>query len=248
MANGQTNTANVTCQFLKNDGSFCKRSVAQSEAKCWQHARTWKRRWGSLTKNQTLGFVLTLLALIIGVPSLWFAYDSWRSTHPGHVANIDHVELTPTEQKDLTIHRQTFKVPKEGWMPSWGGTAPNLVWGVANGIDLGAAKKKFVFVLACRVDDSTVDEPHDTTVEHSVAFDIEPGATQIAIPVSQAFIARVNPPKLIWVYLLMMPSHAPPGEIRSLSDVDKLGGVILARSGFQSVRVARPPATITSTP
>jgi hypothetical protein len=76
-----------TCQVQKDNGEWCKRAVAPGEAKCWQHARSWKHRWKSLTRNQTILFVFTTLALVIAlvalvieVPNAWFTYDSWRIT------------------------------------------------------------------------------------------------------------------------------------------------------------------------
>src|SRR5271154_1478860 len=67
-----------TCQFQKHNGQSCKRAVAPGEANCWQHTHSWKHKLKSLTRNQTVVFVLTALAFFIGIPAAWFTYDSWR--------------------------------------------------------------------------------------------------------------------------------------------------------------------------
>ena len=62
-----------TCKFLKTNGAYCKRPTAHGEITCWQHARGLRRKWKSLTKNQTILFLLALL----GLPGVWIAFDSW---------------------------------------------------------------------------------------------------------------------------------------------------------------------------
>jgi hypothetical protein len=73
----------ITCQFIKDHGELCKRKIAPGESKCWQHARSWRRKWKSLTGSQTIAFLGLLAGLfIIGGPSLYFSYASWRDKTP----------------------------------------------------------------------------------------------------------------------------------------------------------------------
>jgi len=62
-------TPDFTCGFKKGDGSACKIRVGKGERYCWYHSRGLRRRWRSLTRNQTVIFLITLLSLIIGIPS-----------------------------------------------------------------------------------------------------------------------------------------------------------------------------------
>ena len=62
-----------TCRFVKANGELCKRPTAYGEITCWQHAHGLTRKWKSLTKNQTILFLLALL----GIPGAWIAFDSW---------------------------------------------------------------------------------------------------------------------------------------------------------------------------
>ena len=78
MASQPATPTKATCQFQRDNGEWCKRGVALGESKCWQHARSWKRKWKSLTRNQTILFAMAAVALVIGVPAAWFTYDSWR--------------------------------------------------------------------------------------------------------------------------------------------------------------------------
>jgi hypothetical protein len=80
-----------TCQFKKENGELCKRSVAPSEKRCWQHAATWRYRWKSLTRNQSLGFALIVLGVICGPPGLYFSYVSWLGT-PKPLVTPENVE------------------------------------------------------------------------------------------------------------------------------------------------------------
>ena len=139
----------------------------------------------------------------------------------------------PSNPGSITIHQQKFTAPKDGWMTQWGGASPNLVWAVVNGFDLGPAKDKFKFILACRIDDATKDEDHDASIERSGSFVIKPESIRMGIPVSQTFMARTIPPKFVWVYLLLMPSAVQPEQIRTLSDLARLGGGILIKNGFE---------------
>jgi hypothetical protein len=48
---------------------------------CWQHARTWRHKWKSLTENQTGLFLLAVFAVVIGVPGTYFSYRGWQDLH-----------------------------------------------------------------------------------------------------------------------------------------------------------------------
>jgi hypothetical protein len=55
------------CQFTNRDGGLCKRRIAEGETRCWQHARTIKHRWKSLTRNESVGFIIAVMALLFGL-------------------------------------------------------------------------------------------------------------------------------------------------------------------------------------
>src|SRR6266849_5356330 len=71
-----------TCQFKKGDGSFCKRSVGANEAFCWQHSSGLTRKWRSLTRNQSIVFVMGVLALVVGLPGAYWSYRGSRKSQP----------------------------------------------------------------------------------------------------------------------------------------------------------------------
>jgi hypothetical protein len=75
-------TETSTCRHIKANGEFCKRSVTEGEAKCWQHASSWQHGLKSLTGNQALLFALGLLSVVLGIPSPYFSVVSWRDAHP----------------------------------------------------------------------------------------------------------------------------------------------------------------------
>jgi hypothetical protein len=71
-----------TCQFKKDDGSLCKRSVGASEAFCWQHSSDLRHKWRSLTRNQSIIFAVSVLALVVGLPSAYWSYIGSRKSVP----------------------------------------------------------------------------------------------------------------------------------------------------------------------
>ncbi len=54
---------NSSCGFIKKNQQRCKRSIAEGQRFCWQHARGIRARWRSLTRNQSLIFALTILGV-----------------------------------------------------------------------------------------------------------------------------------------------------------------------------------------
>jgi hypothetical protein len=67
-----------SCQFVKTDGQLCKRAVEEGEDRCWQHAADWSHKWKSLTRSQSLGFILVVASLVVGLPSLYFSFAGWH--------------------------------------------------------------------------------------------------------------------------------------------------------------------------
>ena len=62
------------CRYRKSNGEYCQRTVAIGEGMCWQHAKTFRHRFRSLTKNQTVGFFGLLLSLALAI---FFGIISW---------------------------------------------------------------------------------------------------------------------------------------------------------------------------
>jgi hypothetical protein len=72
-----------TCQFLKQNGERCKRSVAEGERFCWQHSRELRAKWRSLTRSQSIMFCIGMCGLVLTIVSLlatlWFGI---YTSHP----------------------------------------------------------------------------------------------------------------------------------------------------------------------
>jgi hypothetical protein len=56
-----------TCKFIKDNRERCKRSVAEGEDKCLQHAGSIAHSFKALTRNQTIAFVGLLLGLVLTI-------------------------------------------------------------------------------------------------------------------------------------------------------------------------------------
>ncbi len=82
-----------TCQFKKADGGFCKRRVGGNEILCWQHSSGLIRKWHSLTRNQSILFLLGVLALAVAFPSAYWSYKGSRKSKPNN-ASVTNVQST----------------------------------------------------------------------------------------------------------------------------------------------------------
>jgi hypothetical protein len=74
------NRSRLTCQYRKYDGELCKRNVSEGEDKCWQHASSWRHKWKSLTRNQTIAFMGLVVSVLIGIGGL--VATAWSVVHP----------------------------------------------------------------------------------------------------------------------------------------------------------------------
>jgi hypothetical protein len=233
----------LTCQFKLPNGEPCKRIVNKAGNRCWQHARGFSQKWKALVCNRTLLFVCA----VIGVPSAYFTFDSWRLSRNDTDTNPLHVTLTPGPPAKGRLGVLKFTAPKEGWLSQWGDTPPNVLYGVTPGVDLGPAKDQYRFILVARMDNPTIDQMEDTTILKSVAYSIKNETTMLAIPVSQDFLLRVAPAHMVYISLILLPSTVHPDQIRKLADVEKRGGGILATNAFlyKTVTVVFPLTTAT---
>lgn len=60
-----------TCQSVTPNHTYCKRKIAVGEKFCWQHAHGLKAKWRSLTRNESLLFVIGVLGLLFTIIGLY---------------------------------------------------------------------------------------------------------------------------------------------------------------------------------
>lgn len=99
-----------TCTFIKTNGAACRRNIAEGEGRCWQHAKTWKHKYRSLTTSQSAGFHLgvigILVTLVLGVPPL---YQRWMDKR--HVSEISPAPPLPLIQVSFNAHLDPDLLP-----------------------------------------------------------------------------------------------------------------------------------------
>jgi hypothetical protein len=86
---------------------------------CWQHATTLRHKWKSLTRNQTVIFIATMLglalALVVGVPGAYFSYRGWHDLPKWKVPSIpapgatSGKDTTPTTTPSTPLARKRPK-------------------------------------------------------------------------------------------------------------------------------------------
>lgn len=59
-----------TCRYKKSNGELCRRTIEAGESLCWQHAKTWRHKWKSLTRNQSILFIVGILSLVVSLLGL----------------------------------------------------------------------------------------------------------------------------------------------------------------------------------
>jgi hypothetical protein len=237
----ESQAALQTCEFVRTNGNRCKNHTAGEERFCWRHAKTWKHRFHSLTRNQTATFLiflaLALISIFEGIPSL---VDWWVRAHTptAEVVQLGSPPKITTDPKDPHTHTVTITMPKNGWVSAWGSGEPNIMWMNINAEDVGPARGHVYILLICRVADSTVDSMHDDRIEISQPFEPPQVDSQIALGVSQSFLSRLIPGKSVFMSLVIMPSVLQPKEIHVLADVERLkGNILITNSVFVAAKV-----------
>ena|ERR1019366_2941073 len=120
-----------TCQFKKGNGSFCKRSVGANEAFCWQHSSGLMRKWRSLTRNQSIIFVVGVLALAVGLPSAYWSYKGSQKSEP--VA--EWFQARDANEETFTLRKQPLS-----------GSVEVLINGLEEPADIFSVREKDVIV------------------------------------------------------------------------------------------------------
>jgi hypothetical protein len=95
--------AKSVCRGSKRNGEPCTREVAAGEKYCWQHARGIGRKWKSLTRNQSVIFVLAIAGLLLTLPGIYWHYYL-PSRNKLHVTGYTMYQQTVGESLRLAVH------------------------------------------------------------------------------------------------------------------------------------------------
>lgn len=97
-------------------------------------------------------------------------------------------------------------------------------------------------MLILNVPYANIDRMADTAIEKSPMFTITGDRTIIAVPLPPRHNLQVTPPPnsnkvgdvfdvLVNYYLVVVPNNTPAEQIKTLSDVERVGGKILTTEG-----------------
>lgn len=103
------------CTGITSTGAPCRRLIKTGAGCCWQHSRGLKRKWRSLTRNQSIAFVLGC----IGVVGVSISFTAWRfpdfwSTAPRprlHLTRFELIREANTGRPGVNVF---FRVDGEG--------------------------------------------------------------------------------------------------------------------------------------
>jgi hypothetical protein len=99
---------------------------------------------------------------------------------------------------------------------------------------------KFNLLLIVRVHFAITDPFRDTGIEKSTLYTISDYPIILSVKLSEDFVRRVTAtnPVTTELNLVMLPISLLPDQVLSLSDVTRLGGQIVARTGFTAQSVS----------
>jgi len=105
-----------TCQYKKSNGELCRRTVETGEGLCWQHAKSWRHRWKSLTRNQSILFITSVLGVVLTGMGL-----VWSLEHPanGNQPRLRDVEVGTIAEAHKTTDNPTAVVSRPGQHLDW---------------------------------------------------------------------------------------------------------------------------------
>jgi hypothetical protein len=100
-------TTPSVCTGTTSTGAPCRRHVRAGAECCWQHSYGLKRKWSSLTRNQSIVFILSCIG-VVGVSisfAAWRFPDFWRATpRPRlHVTKYELIRETNTGTPGVNV-------------------------------------------------------------------------------------------------------------------------------------------------
>jgi hypothetical protein len=113
----------------------------------------------------------------------------------------------------------------------WGGGGGIVTTGFTVASLLPDANKYRVMV-ACRIEDHSVDVMQDKRLEKSEVFDIRRDSMLVDVKVSEDFKARIKLGGLVDVYLIELPKDVKPDNITSPASIEMLGGKLVDFEAF----------------
>jgi hypothetical protein len=103
------------CTGSTSTGAPCRRSVKTGTGLCWQHSRGLRRKWRSLTRNQSIVFVLACVGAVSVFISLaaWRFPQFWVATPVAHAPVAAHDPKYVPPRGPLTRVDGDFPAPSE---------------------------------------------------------------------------------------------------------------------------------------
>ena len=81
------------CNGRTSTGAPCRRTIKAGTGFCWQHSRGLKRKWRSLTRNQSIVFILSC----VGVVGVLISFVAWRFPDFWSAARRPRLHITKFE-------------------------------------------------------------------------------------------------------------------------------------------------------
>lgn len=94
-----------TCDAVTSKGTVCRRRVNDDEKQCWQHARGVKRKWHSLTRDQSISFMLAAVGVLIGLLA-WTFPQFWNGQTSSTTQQLTAYVHGPAGRQDLVVKNE----------------------------------------------------------------------------------------------------------------------------------------------
>ena len=187
------------------------------------------------------------VALLVAV--LYSGFLAWNDEHQAlikeqanNVATIKERDDAAKERDDAVSSLRNYKLENtssEVTIDAWGGDQP--VYGMmVNTKNLSKYKNYFKLILIVKAEFADIDQLTDTVIEKSIPYTITGEEMNVVHRAEGILRFNANARNQIRLYLVLLPNTVSPADIKTLSDIDRVGARILARRG--QVVYGGPPA------
>lgn len=145
-------------------------------------------------------------------------------------------------------YNKTYNDSPDRFMISWGLTPQRAYFSIINGKLIQQYAKNNKVVLIVRVGYADKDKLTDEEIEKSASYGIANDVEILAHPPSMRLKFLVGLPNSLEFNIALIPNNVSPDRILSLSDVELLGGKLLASAAMNIDGEATQGAPVSAVP
>jgi hypothetical protein len=210
-----------------------------------------ERAWRELAEMKQARVGLVFVAVAAFSSGFWAAGEFYNRELANRASEIDLL----SRQKEAVEKALAERPANQQIFLEWGGGDGSPCHIEVDGLALREFANDYHIVMVCGVSRDGVDRLTDTAISVSAPFTIDSGAIKVVAPLGDEFAklvvsiadaakAQPRPPNTMttltfqfWYELVLLPKKVDPARaIKSLSDIEPIGGKRHGRAGAAAVR------------